>query len=371
MEKQDTIQYSSDFADVLNIIQFHRGHAVQALNHESLLIAWEVGAYVSNKIHSNAWGTEVVKSLSEYILRQDASLKGWSRRSLYKMVQFYETYSSVEFTSTLTQLHLNSNAKVLANQDNISYSTSPLLFVPTTSAQIPNLLLRIGWAGHQILLNRCETNEQRIFYILYAEYERLTCRELERAIVTDTYSRVLKDSKFQSQLLKSTYPSAAVLLKDKTFVDMLGLPQQYKESKFRKSIVGHMKEFILEMGKDFLFVDQEFPVRVGNETFKVDLLFYNRSLQCLVAIELKTTKFHPKDLGQLEFYLEALDNDVKRTNENPTIGILMCKDADPEVVRYSLSRSVSPTMVSMYEEELKVGGIIQRSLAEFCDFINK
>jgi len=357
----------NDFLLILDIIHQHRGQAVKAVNSESLLTAWEVGKYLSEKIESCQWGSEVVKQLSEYIIRHDASLRGWSRRTLYKMVQFYEVYSNQLFTNLLNTLNVGTVQKQLAN----NYDSRDITFVPTTLAQMPEVLTKIGWASHQIILNRCEQNEQRLFYILYADYERLKCRELERAIVSDVYSRVLKDKKYQSEMLKKTYPSASVLLKDKTFLDILGLPVRYKEPRLRKAIVEHMKAFILELGKDFLFVDQEYPVKVGNETFKIDLLFYNRSLQCLVAIELKTTKFHPKDLGQLEFYMEALDQDVRRTNENPTIGILMCRDADPEVVRYALNRSVSPTMVSMYEEELKIGSVLQRSLAEFCEFVTK
>ena len=110
---------------------------------------------------------------------------------------------------------------------------------------------------------------------------------------------------------------------------------------------------------------------LGGQNFRCDLLFYHRALQCLVAIELKTTTFDPRDLGQLEFYLEALDQTEKRSNENPSIGILMCKDANPEVVRYALNRSVSPTMVSKYEEQLKVGSVLQRSLEEFVGFISE
>lgn len=132
-----------------------------------------------------------------------------------------------------------------------------------------------------------------------------------------------------------------------------------------------MKDFILEMGKDFLYMDQEHQLEVGGQIFRCDLLFYHRALQCLVAIELKTTKFDPRDLGQLEFYLEALDQTEKRSNENPSIGILMCKDANPEVVRYALNRSMSPTMVAKYEEQLKVGSVLQRSLEEFVGFLNE
>ncbi|MBR2265294.1 MAG: DUF1016 family protein, partial [Paludibacteraceae bacterium] len=157
----------------------------------------------------------------------------------------------------------------------------------------------------------------------------------------------------------------------KAVLEFLGLPSRYKETRLRKGIVQHMREFITELGKDFLFVDEEHILEVGGKNYRCDLLFYHRALQCLVAIELKTTEFDPRDLGQLEFYLEALDQTEKRSNENPSIGILMCKDANPEVVRYALNRSMSPTMIAKYEEQLKIGGVIQRSLEEFIEFISE
>ena len=243
--------------------------------------------------------------------------------------------------------------------------------VSTPLIQIPQFLSRTSWSNHIAIFSRCETVDQQIFYILYAEREHLKYNELERAIKSDAYSRVLSDKKLQSAMLKETYPQADVLLKDRAILEFLGLPQRYKESKLRKEIVSHMKDFILEMGKDFLFVDQEHTLEVGGQNFRCDLLFYHRALQCLVAIELKTTTFDPRDLGQLEFYLEALDQTEKRSNENPSIGILMCKDANPEVVRYALNRSMSPTMVSKYEEQIKLGSVLQRSLEEFVNFLDK
>jgi predicted nuclease of restriction endonuclease-like (RecB) superfamily len=184
-------------------------------------------------------------------------------------------------------------------------------------------------------------------------------------------SAILGSKNSMTNALSALYPQAPLLFKDRVSLDMLGLPLDYKESKLRKSIVSHMKDFILEMGKDFLFIDEEHRITIGGKTFKIDLLFYHRLLQCMVAIELKTTEFHPKDLGQLEFYLEALDQEERRSNENPSIGILLCKEANMDVVRVALNRSMSPTMVTQYKEQLQVGGVIQRSLVEFCKFINE
>ncbi len=166
-----------------------------------------------------------------------------------------------------------------------------------------------------------------------------------------------------------TYPNSPVLFKDTAFIDFLGLPQKHSEKKLRKALVEHMKQFILELGKDFLFVDQEYTLEVGSSVFKADLLFFHRGLQALVAVELKRHKFHPKDLGQLEFYLEALDRDVKRSNENPSIGILLCPEADKTVVEYTMSRSMSPTMVAEYKRQLIPKEKMQTLLQEYCDLV--
>ena len=372
--KQANGLYANDFASVLQIIEQNRSQAVQVINHASVLTAWQVGAYVSDRIKNAAWGAKVVQQLAEYIHTQNPTLKGWSKRTIYKMVQFYETYTSAAFMGLSEKFKHHKQFVPFETAQIVSTPMTqmePPQIVPLKMAQLPSLLMHTGWTNHQIILQRCSSPEEYVFYILYAEYQKLQNKQLEREIQSDAYSRVLSDKKLQSQLLKETYPNADVLLKDRAILEFLGLPQRYKESKLRNEIVSHMKEFILEMGKDFLFIDQEHTLEVGGQNFRCDLLFYHRALQCLVAIELKTTKFDPRDLGQLEFYLEALDQVERRSNENPSIGILMCRDANPEVVRYALNRSMSPTMVSKYEEQLKVGSVLQRSLEEFVDFLDK
>lgn len=364
-----TDNLKSDFSCVLDIIQNYRMKAFQAINHASILTAWHVGAYVSHKIKDAQWGAKVVQQLAEYIHTQDPTLKGWSKRTIYKMVQFYDVYSSEQFINRATTL------KLLPAEE--EFVPTPLAqinaneIVPPMAAQFQQFLMKTTWTNHQIIMSNCSLIDQQIFYVLYAEYEHLKKRELERAIKSDTYSRMLSDKKWQSEMLKTTYPQTQLLLKDKAILEFLGLPKQYKESRLRKGIIEHMREFIVELGKDFLFVDEEHALEVGGKTYRCDLLFFHRALQCLVAIELKTTEFDPRDLGQLEFYLEALDQTERRSNENPSIGILMCRDANSEVVRYALNRSMSPTMISMYEEHLKVGSVLQRSLEEFTNFLLK
>ena len=346
------------------IIAAHRDRVVQQVNGETVMMVWEVGGYVSGKLKTSAWGSGVVRQLAEYIHTQDPTVRGWSYRTIYKMVQFYETYSSPAFTELIGKVKPQDVPVKMAQIHSRQ-------FVPFRTAQIPEVLFCTGWGNHQIVLNRCRTNEERLFYIMYAWRERLQNKELDRAIKTNAMSAILGGRDVQSPVMQNQYPQAPLLFKDRVSLDMLGLPLRYKENKLRKTIIEHMKDFILEMGKDFLFIDEEHRLTVGGKSFKVDLLFYHRLLQCMVAIELKTKEFHPKDLGQLEFYLEALDQEERRSNENPSIGILLCKEANMEVVRFALNRSMSPTMVAQYKEQLQVGGVIQRSLVEFCRFVEE
>ena len=362
------MKYKEEFETVCSIIATHRKRVIRVVNNESMSMVWEVGGYVSHKLKASAWGDGVVRQLSDYIRTKYPAARGWSYRTLYKMVQLYDTYTTASFSALIEKTDMTKYGDI------VPFETAQIdgkLIVPFEMAQIPNVLFATGWTNHQIILNRCKSDTERLFYMLYAGKEHLENKELLRAIKTDTINSLLGGKDVQSEMMTKTYPTSPLLFKDKVYLEMLGLPLEYKESKLRKEIIAHMKDFILELGKDFLFIDDEHRVTVGSKTFKVDLLFYHRLLQCMVAIELKTTEFHPKDLGQLEFYLEALDQEERRSNENPSIGIILCKEADMEVVRYALNRSMSPTMVALYKEQLQVGSVIQRSLVEFCKFLKK
>ena len=362
------MKYKEEFETVCSIIATHRKRVIRVVNNESMSMVWEVGGYVSHKLKTSAWGDGVVRQLSDYIRTKYPAARGWSYRTLYKMVQLYDTYTTASFSALIEKTDMTKYGDI------VPFETAQIdgkLIVPFEMAQIPNVLFATGWTNHQIILNRCKSDTERLFYMLYAGKEHLENKELLRTIKTDTINSLLGGKDVQSEMMTKTYPTSPLLFKDKVYLEMLGLPLEYKESKLRKEIIAHMKDFILEMGKDFLFIDDEHRVTVGSKTFKVDLLFYHRLLQCMIAIELKTTEFHPKDLGQLEFYLEALDQEERRSNENPSIGIILCKEADMEVVRYALNRSMSPTMVALYKEQLQVGSVIQRSLVEFCKFLKK
>ncbi len=374
------ISMEQQFGEVIDIILQHKGRASRAVNNELLFTAWYVGGYVSAKLKSEEWGSKVVTQLSEYIRSQRPDIKGYSRRSIYNMVMFYDEYSSETFCATVEK-YLNlefvrpTTAQIEASQPTqetaVIVQTASAQLQPT-SGQMPQILELTTLSNHIEILCRCKSTEERMFYILYANKEHLSFKEMQRCISNQTYTALLSSKGNMSKGLLNTYPNAPIMFKDTLFVDFLNLPKKHSESKLRNGLVEHMKQFILELGKDFIFMDQEYRLNIGASTFKADLLFFHRGLQALVAVELKKTKFHPRDLGQLEFYLEALDRDVKRSNENPSIGIILCPEVDKVVVEYAMSRSMSPTMIAEYKRILIPQERMQQQLNEFCNlFLNK
>ena len=369
------------FGEIIDIILQHKSNASRAVNEELLLTAWHVGGYVSAKLKSEEWGSKVVSQLSEYIRSQYPDIKGYSKRSIYNMVMFYDEYSSETFIATIRQ-YLNTefvHPKTAQFEASDHKQEVPVIVHPKTAqfvqpavGQMPKILGLTTLTNHIEILCRCKSNEERLFYILYANKEHLVKRELQRCISNQTYAGLLGSKDNMSKGLLERYPNAPVMFKDTLFVDFLNLPKKHSETKLRNGLVEHMKQFILELGKDFIFMDQEYHLNIGASTFKADLLFFHRGLQALVAVELKKTKFHPRDLGQLEFYIEALDRDVKRSNENPSIGIILCPEADRVVVEYAMSRSMSPTMIAEYKRILIPQERMQQQLNEFCNlFLNK
>ena len=383
MENNIVISMEQQFGEVVDIILQHKSRASKAVNEELLLTAWHVGGYVSAKLKSEEWGSKVVSQLSEYIRSQRPDIKGYGRSSIYNMVMFYEEYSSETFALTVER-YLNSEfvqprigqietpSIVPSAEANIIVQATSAQIVQPLAGQMPKILELTTFTNHTEILCRCKSNEERLFYILYANKEHLVKRELQRCISNQTYSTLLSSKNNMSKGMIESYPIAPIMFKDTLFVDFLNLPKKHSEAKLKKGLVENMKQFILELGKDFISMDQEYRLQVGSSTYKADLLFYHRGLQALVAVELKKTKFHPRDLGQLEFYLEALDRDVKRSNENPSIGIILCPETDRVVVEYAMSRSMSPTMIAEYKRILIPQERLQQQLDEFCNlFLTK
>lgn len=364
-------QLERQFEFVNSLIERHRSSAVKAVNTEALLMNWEIGQYISVQLKSAQWGTKVVSELADYLKRQNPGRRGFGKRNLYNMVKLYEMYSRPSFIDRVSQLNVGEFVQL----PSALIKSNAIVQMPSAQLEavdnqpLPLLLTVTTFSNHVEIMNRCRTDDERIFYMLYACHQGLKTEELRRCIVNQTFSSLMDKEKMMSPKLESEYPHSEFMLKDKAVVDFLNLPKEHNEHHLHKGLLEHMKEFILELGKDFLFIDSEFSVQVGGSAKRIDLLFFHRALQCLVAVELKVVDFQPEFVGKMDMYLEALDRDVKRDNENPSIGIILCPSADRSMVEYTLSRSLSPTMIAEYQRKLIPQEVMKKSLEEYCTFL--
>ncbi len=366
-------ELETQFAFVNSLIERYRSSAIAMVNTTALQMYWEIGQYISLQLKSSRWGTKVVGDLADYLKRQNPRRRGLSKRNLYNMVKFYDVYSRSIFIDRISQLNINEIVQLPTAQfQDTTIVQLPTAQIETTSNKpIPALLTITTFTNHVEIMNRCRSDEERIFYILYARHQGLKTEELRRCIVNQTFSSLMDKEKMLSPRLLADYPQSEFMLKDKAVVDFLNLPQKHNEHHLHKGLLDHMKAFVLELGKDFLFIESEFGVQVGGSTKRIDLLFFHRALQCLVAIELKAVDFQPEFVGKMDMYLEALDRDVKRDNENPSIGIILCPSADRSMVEYTLSRSLSPTMIAEYQRKLIPKEVMKKSLEEYCAFLKE
>lgn len=323
------IQKQQQFGEIIGLIKQAQLNAIKSVNTALINLYWNIGQYISEKVEQSEWGQSVVKELADYLSRTEPNLKGYSDKNLWRMKQFYETYKDFPKLSPLVR--------------------------------------EISWTNNLLIFSRCHSIEEMEFYLKTSRLEMYSKRELDRQISASLFERTMLGNTKLAPAVREIHPEITNHIKDSYVFEFLGLPETHDESDLQKGLVGQLKNFILELGKDFLFVGEEYRVQVGNTDFYIDLLFYHRGLQCLVAFELKADKFKPEHLGQLNFYLEALDRDIKKPNENPSIGILLCKDRDSEVVEYALSRTLSPTMVSKYHTQLPDKKLLQQKLHELFE----
>ena len=290
---KDIINYDN-FSSIISIIEAAKQRAMKAVNAELINMYWEVGKYLSSLVENSSFGDKVIDEVAAYIAESNPTIKGFNRRGLYRMKQFYETYKDDKIVTPL--------------------------------------VTQISWTNHLLIMSGSKSAEERRFYIELCIKYNYSKRELERQIDSAYYQRYMLSTK--KQLPESVPNTVRGNILDSYVLEFLNLPEQYSENNLKKAIIVNLKNFILEFGKDFTFIGEEYRVQVGGQDFYIDLLFYNRALSCLVPIELKIGKFKPEHIGQINFYLEALDRDVKKPNENPSVGVILCATKDDAVVDY-------------------------------------
>ena len=377
-----------EFECIAKFINESRNAAVGFMNHASLSTYWTVGAYVSLRTKSGSGGDRTVDALCDYLKTRHSKLRGFSRRQIYNMIAFYDTYSSIEFKNIFDRLRLDEfvqSATAQIENDAVVHSAAEgighAVIVQSLTAQLggssakphamPDFLSLATFTNHAEIINRCRSMEEKVFYILYSAHERLKFRELRRAIVTQTYESVMSKEKKVSRALKAKYPDAEFMLKDRAFLDFLNLPTKHNERQLHAGIRENIKKFILELGKDFLWMGDEYSIQVAGKQRRLDLLFYHRALRCLVDVELKATPFEPEFVGKIDFYLSAIDHEIKREDENPSVGIILCPSAKRCEVKYAIDRTMSPIMIAEYKRLLIPEEVMKKSLEEYCAFMKQ
>lgn len=372
------IKTNKEFEQVTILIEEARNRAFQKVNEELVLLYFKVGNIVSAKVAEGAWGDNTVDELASYIESKYPGLKGFNRRGLYRMKQFYESYTASSECFLVWRNLQNQNVLPPATQTNASEKADAIIVsaLPTQLQTSDNqydkfvsaVLTQIGWMNHLMILSKTKTTEEKLYYLLTSIKEKYSTRELERALNTAQFERVMLSNPIVTAV-RTQLPQN--LFKDPYIFEFLDLPDGHSESDLEKALILNLQKFILEIGKGFTYMGNQYRLQVGNKDYYTDLLFYHRDLQCLVLFELKIQEFEPEFLGKLNFYLEALDRDVKRPFENNSVGVLLCKGKDTEVVEYAMARNISPAMIADYETKLIPKNVLANKLHQLAEQLSK
>lgn len=324
MNTKQLVNTNSELNEIISIITNAKDNALRKVNEELITMYWLIGKILSEKSKQSEYGDKYIDEIADLLKQAHPELKGFNRRGLYRMKQFYETYCDDEIVSPL--------------------------------------VTQLSWTNNLIIMAGSKSKEEREFYVKLAIKEKYSKRELERQIESGYYERAMLS---KSPLLPEPVKKLPVNpFLDSYVIEFLDLPEKFSENNLKKGLISQMKKFVLELGKDFTFVGEEYKVQVGDSDFYIDLLFTHRELKCLVAIELKIGKFKPEYISKMDFYLEALDRQLKKDYENPSVGLILCASKDNEVVEYALSRTLSPLMVSQYQLKLPDKDVLQKKLQE-------
>ena len=364
---------TTEYAELTNAVQAIKGailqsqqHALAAINQEQLALYYGIGRFVSMNTRNKNWGKGFIEAVSEQLRKELPGLRGFSAASLRKMRTFYEEWqmlSDNSFVETNKLVDIESNSFVGTNE------------LPTVQFKIDanfpiTAFMNIGFTHHYAIISKVKDVEQRKFYIQFAADTKAKVEDLEQIINNDLYSH-------QGELpnnFKKTIPDqlqayrAITMFKDEYLLDFINTEELFIRDKDRdervieQRIVQNVKEFIMTFGKDFTFVGNQYHLeKFGVEEFP-DLLFFNRELAALVCVELKDGPFRTSYLGQLAGYLRILDDEVRKPNENPSIGIILCKSANKKFVEYVIQDYDKPMGVATYKTTADMDERLKRLL---------
>jgi predicted nuclease of restriction endonuclease-like (RecB) superfamily len=303
--------YPTFLAEVKQRIRASQYAALKSVNTELVNLYWELGRMIVERQERDAWGSAVVDKLSDDLQAEFPSQAGFSRRNLYRIRELYLAYKDDEI--------------------------------------VPPLVAQIGWSHNVVILEKCETAEERKFYIAMTKKFAWTKNVLATQIANDAFARAATaQSNFDKVLPAAKAAQAHLAIKDEYTFDFLELEPEHSERELEHALLGKVNQFLVEMGGMFTYVGAQYRLRVDEQDYFIDLLLYHRSLKCFVAVELKVTEFKPSDAGQMQFYLTALNATQRLPDEGPAIGIILCREKRRTVVEYALASTTHPLGVASY-----------------------
>lgn len=355
-------KYMQFITDLKQAIVQSRYIAARLANKEQLFLYYKTGKMLSEKIAVEKWGAKILEQVANDLQQQLPGLKGFSVRNLKKMCQFATEYmalfESIQIAligpSLTAQLEKPPKKAFMPSLTAQIQNTAKEVITPSPTAQL-EAFFGISFTHHVLLLNKCNTLEERFFYIEQAANNFWSVRILDHHIESNLYAHQGKlPNNFNKTLPDTLKPSALQVFQDQYLMDFIATEEDDDERVFESKVVSDIRNFIMRMGKGFSFIGNQYRLEVGGEEFFIDLLFFNRYLQSLVAFELKRGKFKPADAGQLNFYLNVLDEMIKLPHENPSVGIVLCKEKNNTVVEFAVKTLDKAMGVATYRTTKEV-----------------
>lgn len=309
--EKETLAYQQLVTDVVNRVRQGQIKALNAVNQEQIQLYWDLGKMIVERQELYKWGKSVVENLSTDLQKEFQGMMGMSSRNLWRMRSFYLTYCSNEF--------------------------------------LPPLVAEIGWTHNYIILERCKDEAERLFYITQVRSFGWSKNVLIHKIELQTYQKVVvSQQNFDKTLPDNLNMQAALAVKDEYTFDFLELSDEHSEYELEQALINDIRKFLIEMGGDFSFIGNQFVIDLEGKDYKIDILLYHRGIQSLIAIDLKIDEFKPEYAGKMNFYLSLLNDKVKKSYENPSIGIIICKSKSRTTVDFALQDVNKPIGVATY-----------------------
>jgi len=331
--------YGTFVQEIKNLIYRHQYEAMKQVNKELMLLYWKIGAEIDRKQREQGWGKSVVDVLSKELQKEFPGVQGFTARNLWFMRQFYVEYSTnpilKPMVSELDEKHNSANLKPM-----VSEIDKPIL---------PPLVAEISWSKNIIIIQKCKDPFEREFYIRITKRYGWTKDVLINNIENKAYEKYLTNQTSFDKTVPEKYKLQAKLaVKDDYNFDFLEMGAEHSEAELEAAIMKKIRAFLIEMGGHYTFIGNQFHINVAEEDNYIDLLLFNRQLRCLIAIELKIGEFIPEYTGKMQYYLAILDDKIKLPDENPSIGIIVCKYKKRMKVEYALKLSNAPIGVATY-----------------------